>query len=85
MTDDHSCVKEKDFAVIDGRIAILEKRDERFERTIEKLNETQERLVTEMASLHRVFNVVKYILSISIALFGGIFVFLMVEIIKIIH
>lgn len=89
--DNHDCVREETFINIEKRLTSNEEKVEvvlnqtdNLEYTLKKLDATQDKLAIEIAQLNTTFNILKWLVSILIALFGGIFVFLITELIKII-
>lgn len=87
----HDCVREEQFTNIEKRLTSNEeqiktifKQNNRLEETLNKLDATQDRLTVEIAELNNTFNILKWLVTILITLFGGIFVFLVTELIKLI-
>lgn len=89
--NNHDCVREEQFTNIENRLTANEeqiktifKQNNRLEQTLTKLDATQDRLTVEIAELNNTFNILKWLVTILITLFGGIFVFLVTELIKLI-
>lgn len=89
--NNHDCVREEQFTNIENRLTSNEeqiktifKQNNRLEQTLTKLDATQDKLAIEIAQLNTTFNILKWLVSILIALFGGIFIFLVTELIKLI-
>ena len=87
----HDCIKTEQFTRIEKRLTSNEekvktifKHTDKLEETLKKLDCTQDKLAIEIAQLNNTFTILKWLVSILIALFGGIFVFLITELIKII-
>lgn len=87
----HDCVREKQFTNIEKRLTSNEEKVEvalnqtdNLEDTLKKLDATQDKLAIEIAQLNTTFNILKWLIGILITLFGGIFVFLITELIKLI-
>lgn len=87
----HDCVREEQFTNIEKRLTSNEeqiktifKQNNRLEETLNKLDATQDKLTVEIAELNNTFNILKWLVTILITLFGGIFVFLVTELIKLI-
>lgn len=87
----HDCFHEEQFINIEKRLTSNEekvktifKQNDKLEETLKKLDCTQDRLAIEIAELNNTFTILKWLVTILIALFGGIFVFLVTELIKII-
>lgn len=90
--DQHECVQIEKFSEIQKRLTSNEEKiktvfgeNSKLEQTLEKLDTTQAELTIQLAQLNSAFTTIKYMTGLSTALFGGIFVFLITEIIKIIH
>lgn len=91
MTQHNNCVHEDQFIDLEKRVTSNEeqiktifKQNTRLEQTLTKLDATQDRLTVEIAELNNTFNILKWLVTILITLFGGIFVFLVTELIKLI-
>lgn len=91
MTQHNNCVHEDQFIDLEKRVTSNEeqiktifKQNTRLEQTLNKLDATQDRLTVEIAELNNTFNILKWLVTILITLFGGIFVFLVTELIKLI-
>lgn len=89
--DIHDCLREETFINIEKRLTSNEEKVEvvlnqtdKLEDTLKKLDATQDNLTVEIAKLSSAFNTIKYLIGISIPLFGTIFVFLITELIKLI-
>lgn len=89
--NNHDCVREEQFINIEKRLTSNEEKVQtitnettRLEQTLDKLDATQDNLAVEIAKLNSAFNTIKYLIGISIALFGTIFAFLITELIKLI-
>lgn len=87
----HDCVREEQFTNIEKRLTSNEeqiktifKQNNRLEETLNKLDATQDKLTVEIAELNNTFNILKWLVTILITLFGRIFVFLVTELIKLI-
>lgn len=87
----NNCIREDQFTNIENRLTANEekiktifKQNNRLEETLNKLDATQDRLTVEIAELNNTFNILKWLVTILITLFGGIFVFLVTELIKLI-
>lgn len=92
MTKNNEFSHSDDYCSQDSRITKMEEQlktvfhnQNTFEKTMEKLDETQDKLAVSIAELNNTFKVLKVIGGILVTLFGGIAVFLIVELIKIIH
>lgn len=75
----------------DGRITRLEEKvktifleQEKANETLQLINTTQIQLLQEITQLNSIINTLKWTIGILIAVFGGVFVFILSEIIKLI-
>lgn len=91
MTSEHDCIQTEQFKNIEKRLTSNEEKiktiftqNDKLEETLKKLDCTQDRLAIEIAELNNTFTILKWLISILIALFGGVFVFLVTELIKLI-
>lgn len=91
MTPEHDCIQTEQFKNIEKRLTSNEEKVEvalnqtdNLEDTLKKLDATQDKLAIEIAQLNTTFNILKWLIGILITLFGGIFVFLITELIKLI-
>lgn len=91
VTSKHDCIQTEQFKNIEKRLTSNEEKvktifnqNNKLEDTLKKLDATQDKLAIEIAQLNSAFNTIKYLISISIALFGTIFAFLITELIKLI-
>ena len=89
--DAHECVKIEKFTEIEKRLTSNEEKvktifteNTKLDQTLEKLDKTQNELTIQLAQLNSAFTTIKYLVGLFIAVFGGIFVFLITELIKII-
>lgn len=55
-----------------------------LQRRLEKLDNSIDRLCLNVAEVNSIFSTLKWIIGISIAIFGGIFCFLVSELIKLV-
>lgn len=53
--------------------------------TLTLINTTQTELLKQITALNSIINTLKWTLTITVAIFAGLFVFIMTEIIKLIH
>lgn len=91
MTSKHDCIQTEQFKNIEKRLTSNEEKiktiftqNDKLEETLKKLDCTQDRLAIEIAELNNTFTILKWLISILITLFGGVFVFLVTELIKLI-
>ena len=87
----HDCIHTEQFTRIEKRLTSNEEKVKtittettRLEKTLDKLDATQDKLAIEIAQLNSMFNTMKWLIGVGIALFGGIFIFLIKELIKLI-
>ena len=83
-TNQHSCIHEERFARLDEKIKTIFLQQDKIDETLELINKTQIELLTEITHLNSIINTLKWTLGILIAVFGGVFVFILSEIIKLI-
>lgn len=81
----NNCKKEADIALLEQRIGVMESNEEKIENILISFERTQDLLREEIQKLNTTFNVLKWAFGISITLFAGIFVFIITEVIKLIH
>lgn len=91
MPNEHECTQTEQFTEIQKRLTSNEEKvktiftvNNRLEETLNNLDETQGQLAIQLSELNSAFKTTKYLFTLSTALFGGIFVFLITELIKII-
>lgn len=89
--DSHECIQTEQFTEIQAKLASNDEKlktiftvNNKLEETLIKLDETQGQLAIQLSELNSAFKTTKYLFTLSTALFGGIFVFLITELIKII-
>lgn len=80
----HSCIHEERFARLEEKIKTIFLQQDKIDETLELINKTQIELLTEITHLNSIINTLKWTLGILIAVFGGVFVFILSEIIKLI-
>ena len=74
---DEKCIHEAEIAEIKHQIKTLYSQDARIEKTLDKIDNTQEMLLQQVTTL-------KWAVAIFITATGGIFIFLTTELIKLI-
>ena len=82
---DELCPQESRITAVEEKITTIFHNQDKLEGTLDKLDKTQDKLAISIAELNRTFQVLKVIGGILVALFGGIAVFLVTEVIKMIH
>lgn len=82
---DELCPQESRLTAVEEKIVTIFHNQDKLEGTLNKLDKTQDKLAISIAELNRTFQVLKVIGGILVALFGGIAVFLVTEVIRIIH
>lgn len=75
---------EERVARLEEKVHTLFTEQEKINKLLEGLNETQVQLLQQITELGSIMNTLKWTLTLFIALFSGIFVFIITEIIKII-
>lgn len=84
MHDDY-CKQESRITAVEQQVNTVSNNQNKFEDTLKKLDETQDKLAISIAELSNTFKVLQVIGGISVTLFAGIAVFLITELIKMIH
>lgn len=78
------CVNEKRIAKLEEKVKTIFFEQDKFNDTLQLINTTQVELLKEITHLNSIINTLKWTLGILIAVFGGVFVFILSEIIKLI-
>lgn len=84
MHEDY-CKQESRITAVEEKVSTIFHNQDRFEATLEKLDKTQDKLAVSIAELNNTFRVLQVIGGILVTLFAGIAVFLITELIKMIH
>lgn len=79
------CRKEAEITRLEERVRTLFSEYQKLNETLNLINQTQIELLTQITNLNSIINTLKWTLTIMIAVFGGLFVFILSEVIKIIH
>lgn len=82
---DENCFQESRITAVEEKVITIFHNQKKLEDTLEKLDKTQDKLAISIAELNRTFQVLKVIGGILVALFGGIVVFIITEVIRMIH
>lgn len=80
----HYCIHEQKLARLEEKIKTIFLQQDKLDETLELINRTQIELLQEITHLNSIINTLKWTLGILIAVFGGVFVFILSEIIKMI-
>lgn len=80
----HFCIHEERLARLEEKVKTIFAEQTKLDATLELINRTQIELLQEITHLNSVINTLKWTLGILIAIFGGVFVFILSEIIKLI-
>lgn len=80
----HYCIQEEKLARLEEKIKTIFLQQDKLDETLELINRTQIELLQEITHLNSIINTLKWTLGILIAVFGGVFVFIVSEIIKLI-
>lgn len=78
------CINEERIARLEEKVKTIFFEQIKFDDTLELINRTQIQLLQEITHLNSIINTLKWTLGILIAVFGGVFVFILSEIIKLI-
>lgn len=81
---DEKCIHEAEIAEIKHQIKTLYSQDARIEKTLDKIDNIQEMLLQQVTTLNSTINTLKWSVAIFITATGGIFIFLITELIKLI-
>lgn len=81
----HHCNKETEITRLEEKVKTLFIEHNKLNETLSNINKTQMELLTQITNLSSIINTLKWTLTIMIAIFGGLFVFILTEVIKIIH
>ena len=84
ISDQHFCIHEERLARLEERVRTIFLQQEKIDGTLELINHAQVQLLQEITQLNSIINTLKWTLGILIAVFGGVFVFILSEIIKLI-
>ena len=80
----HHCIYEEKIGRLEERVKTIFVEQDKLNDTLELINRTQIELLQEITHLNSVISTLKWTLGILIAIFGGVFVFILSEIIKLI-
>lgn len=78
------CMNEERIARLEEKVKTIFLEQNKLDETLELINRTQIQLLQEITHLNSIINTLKWTLGILIAVFGGVFVFILSEIIKLI-
>ncbi len=84
QTQQH-CIKESEITRLEEKVKTLFVEHQKLNETLSAINQTQMELLTQITNLSSIINTLKWTLTVMIAIFGGLFVFILTEVIKIIH
>jgi len=78
------CQKQQEITRLEEKVKTLFAEHQKLNETLATLNETQVELLKQITNLSSIINTLKWTLTLMVAIFGGLFVFITSEIIKII-
>lgn len=78
------CLKEKDIAKLQEQMKTAFKKDETLQETINKFDNTQSELIEAVTTMNATFKTLIYVGGVVGTLLGGLSLFLVTELIKII-
>ena len=81
----HHCIKQAEIARLSEKVRTLFLEYEKLNDTLRSVNATQMELLTQITNLGSIINTLKWTITVMIAFFGGLFVFILSEVIKLIH
>ena len=84
ISDQHFCIHEERLARLEEKVKTIFVEQTKLDETLDLINRTQIQLLQEITHLNSIINTLKWTLGIMIAVFGGVFVFILSEIIKLI-
>ena len=79
------CHKEAEITRLEEKVKTLFSEYQKLNETLNLINKTQIELLTQITNLNSIIDTLKWTLTVMIAVFGGLFVFILSEVIKIIH
>ena len=85
LTDFHTCHKEKEITRLEEKVKTLFLEHDKLNDTLSAINKTQMELLTQITNLNSIISTLKWTLTVMIAVFGGLFLFVLTEVIKMIH
>lgn len=85
ITGDTHCYKEAEISRLEEKVKTLFLEHQKLNDTLDNINKTQLELLKQITNLSSIINTLKWTLTVMVAVFGGLFVFIVSEIIKIIH
>ena len=78
------CPQEERIARLEEKVKTIFLLQDKLDETLELINKTQVEILKEITHLNSIINTLKWTMGILIAVFGGVFVFIVSEIIKMI-
>ena len=82
MTQHNTCVNEDRIVTLETKAKHRQQELNEFKKRINKLDSNLDKLCINVAEVNSILSTLKWILGLSIALFGGIFCFLVTGLIK---
>ena len=82
MTQHNTCVNEDRIVTLETKAKHRQQELNEFKKRIDKLDSNLDKLCINVAEVNSILSTLKGILGLSIALFGGIFCFLVTGLIK---
>ena len=82
MTQHNTCVNEDRIVTLKTKAKHRQQELNEFKKRIDKLDSNLDKLCINVAEVNSILSTLKWILGLSIALFGGIFCFLVTGLIK---
>lgn len=81
----HVCINQAEIARLSEKVKTLFLEYDKLNETLATINATQKELLVQITNLGSIINTLKWTITIMIAFFGGLFVFILSEVIKLIH
>lgn len=82
MTQHNTCLNEDRIVTLETKANHRQHEINEFKKRIDKLDSNLDKLCLNVAEVNSILSTLKWVLGISIALFGGIFGFLIIGLIK---
>ena len=81
----YHCIKQEEITRLQEKVKTLFVEHQKLNETLSNINKTQMELLTQITNLSSIINTLKWTLTTMITIFGGLFVFILIEVIKIIN
>lgn len=85
MTQHNTCLNEDRIVTLETKANHRQQELNEFKKKIDKLDSNLDKLCINVAEVNSILSTLKWVLGISIALFGGTFGFLLIGLIKLLN